>query len=96
MKKRVYLVRTEGSDYLTRALPRCKYLDYGKAVAFVKAVIKVYLEYKKRDTSDMLVHTCERENDVLGYRIQMVFSHKGWYTIVIARVEPSWDIYRDE
>lgn len=96
MKKRVYYVKTEGSDKLAQLLPKGYYSDFDKAVHTAKTEIGKFLLWKQQNSEEVLVHFQEREDLVRGYRVQMVFSFQDWYHIVSVRVDPTWFILRDD
>lgn len=96
MKIRVYKVRSDGSDVLSNSLKPFQYQNYNTARALVKSEVDKYIESLKKKSDHRVVHICEREDDVCGYRVQIVVDYKNWYYIVTARVEPSWVIIKDE
>lgn len=96
MKKRVYSLKTEGSDKLAQLLQRGYYANFDRTVQTAKTQIGQFLLWKQQTSEEILVHFAEREDTVQGYRVQMVFSFRDWYHIVYVWVEPTWIIIKDE
>lgn len=96
MKQRVYKVKTEGSDKLAQLLPNAYYSIFDRAEHTAKAQIEEFMKWKAENSSEELVHFVEREDNITGYRAQLVYSFKEWYHVIMVRVEPTWIIIKEE